>query len=149
MAPARRERRGRGRAAWQEGTVPPRILVVDDEPAVADLIEAVLVGEGYTVAVARDGAQGLMLARDWHPDLVLMDVRLPAVDGGTVIRKLKAEDGTAGIPIIAMSAGSNIRQQSTDLRDADGVLSKPFDIEGLLSQVDHQLARRQPEADDR
>ena len=49
-----------------------RILIVDDEPAVADLIEAVLVGEGYTVAIARDGAQGLMLARDWRPDLILI-----------------------------------------------------------------------------
>ncbi|MGD9713501.1 MAG: response regulator transcription factor, partial [Thermomicrobiales bacterium] len=59
-------------------TMPPRILVVDDEPSVADLIEAVLSGEGYTVAIARDGAQGLMLARDWSPDLILMDIMLPA-----------------------------------------------------------------------
>lgn len=128
--------------------MPPRILVVDDEPAVTDLIEAVLVGEGYTVAIARDGAQGLMLARDWNPDLVLMDVRLPAVDGGTVIRKLKGEAATADIPIIAMSAGSNIRQQSGDLVVADGALAKPFDIEALLAQVAFNLARRQPVADD-
>ena len=122
--------------------MPPRILVVEDERAVADLIETILVGEGYTVAVARDGAQGLMLARDWNPDLVLMDVMLPAVDGGTVIRRLKAEEATAGIPIIAMSAGKNIRQQTGELSTADAALAKPFDIETLLTQISFHLARR-------
>ena len=68
-----------------------RILIVEDEPAVADLIEAVLAGEGYTVAIARDGAEGLLLARDWRPDLILIDVMLPGVDGGTAIRRLKSE----------------------------------------------------------
>src|SRR6476469_3900313 len=89
-----------------------RILIVDDEPAVADLIEAVLVGEGYTVAIARDGAQGLLFAKGWSPDLILMDVMLPGVDGGTAIRRLKNDPATSDIPIVAMSAGRNIRQQS-------------------------------------
>ena len=122
--------------------MPPRILVVDDEPDVADLIEAVLKDEGYTVAIARDGAQGLMLARDWGPDLILMDVRLPVVDGGTIIRRLKSEPETAAIPIVAMSAGRTIREHSGELDEADGALAKPFDIEALLAQVAFQLARR-------
>ena len=122
--------------------MPPRILIVDDEPDVADLIEAVLKDEGYTVAIARDGAQGLMLARDWAPDLILMDVFLPGVDGGTVIRRLKAEPETAAIPIIAMSAGRNIREHSGEIDGADGALAKPFDIEALLAQVAFYLARR-------
>ena len=122
--------------------MPTRILIVDDEPAVADLIEAVLKEEGYTVAIARDGAQGLMLARDWNPDLILMDVMLPGVDGGTVIRRLKAAPETAAIPIIAMSAGRNIRQHTGELDDADGALAKPFDIDALLAQVAFHLARR-------
>lgn len=119
-----------------------RILIVDDEPSVADLIEVILREEGYVVAVARDGAQGLMLARDWRPDLILMDVMLPSVDGGTAIRRLKAEPATAGIPIVAMSAGRNLRQLTGDLEDADGALAKPFDIEALLAQVAFHLARR-------
>jgi CheY-like chemotaxis protein len=119
-----------------------RILIVDDEPAVADLIEAVLVGEGYTVAIARDGAQGLLLARDWRPDLILMDVMLPGVDGGTAIRRLKHDPATADIPIVAMSAGRNIRRQSDELNDADAALAKPFDIDALLAQVAFHLARR-------
>jgi CheY-like chemotaxis protein len=122
--------------------VPTRILIVDDEPAVADLIEAVLRQEGYTVAIARDGAQGLMLARDWNPDLILMDVMLPGVDGGTAIRRLKGDPETAEIPIVAMSAGRNIRRQSEDLSEADAALSKPFDIDALLAQVAFHLSRR-------
>ncbi len=125
--------------------MPTRILIVDDEPAAADLIEAVLKEEGYTVAIARDGAQGLMLARDWNPDLILMDVMLPGVDGGTVTRRLKNAPDTADIPIVAMSAGRNIRQQSDELTDADAALAKPFDIDALLAQVAFHLSRRRPD----
>ena len=127
--------------------MPSRILIVDDEPAVADLIEAVLVGEGYTVAIARDGAQGLLLARDWRPDLILMDVMLPGVDGGTAIRRLKSDPETAEIPIVAMSAGRTIRRQSEELSDADAALAKPFDIDALLAQVEFHLSRRRPDND--
>lgn len=133
-------------AASQELRVPSRILIVDDEPAVADLIEAVLVGEGYTVAIARDGAQGLLLARDWNPDLILMDVMLPGVDGGTAIRRLKSDPATAEIPIVAMSAGRTIRRQSDELSEADAALAKPFDIDALLAQVEFHLSRKRSDA---
>ncbi len=122
-----------------------RILIVDDESAVADLIEAVLVDEGYTVAIARDGIQGILLARDWKPDLVLMDVMLPGVDGTTAIRRLKNDPATADLPIVAMSAGRTIRRQSNELTDADAALSKPFDIEALLAQIEFLLSRRRNE----
>ena len=120
----------------------PRILIVDDEAAVADLIEAVLVSEGYVVAIARDGIQGILLARDWKPDLVLMDVMLPGVDGTTAIRRLKSDPATADLPIVAMSAGRTIRRQSNELTDADAALAKPFDIEALLAQIEFLLSRR-------
>ena len=87
-----------------------RILVVEDQQDVAELIQVVLRGEGHTVAIAKDGAQGLMLSRDWDPDLILMDIMLPAVDGSTAIRRLKADPETAEIPIVAMSAGRTIRR---------------------------------------
>jgi CheY-like chemotaxis protein len=131
--------------APEEGRVPRRILIVDDEPAVADLIEAVLLSEGYIVAIARDGAQGLLLAKEWSPDLILMDVMLPGVDGGTAIRRLKNDPTTSDIPIVAMSAGRNIRQQSDELTDADAALAKPFDIDALLAQVAFHLSRRRPD----
>jgi DNA-binding response OmpR family regulator len=122
-----------------------RVLIVDDEAAVADLIEAVLVQEGYTVAIARDGVQGILLARDWKPDLVLMDIMLPGLDGTTAIRRLKSDPATADLPIVAMSAGRTIRRQSNELADADAALAKPFDIDALLAQVEFLLSRRRAE----
>ena len=125
-----------------------RILVVEDDPGVAELIQVVLSGEGYTVALARDGAEGLLLARDWQPDLILLDLMLPKVDGGTIVRRLKAEPGTAEVPIVLMSAGRTIRSQTGQLQEADAALAKPFDIESLLTQVAFHLARRQaPDAE--
>jgi DNA-binding response OmpR family regulator len=128
-----------------DGRSSQRILIVDDEASVADLIEAVLVSEGYTVAIARDGVQGILLARDWKPDLVLMDVMLPGVDGTTAIRRLKSDPETAELPIVAMSAGRTIRRQSNELSDADAALAKPFDIEALLAQIEFLLSRRRTE----
>ena len=128
-----------------DGRSGQRILIVDDEASVADLIEAVLVSEGYTVAIARDGIQGILLARDWKPDLVLMDVMLPGIDGTTAIRRLKSDPETSDLPIVAMSAGRTIRRQSSELSDADAALAKPFDIEALLAQIEFLLSRRRAE----
>ena len=128
-----------------------RILVVEDDPGVAELVEVVLMGEGYSVALARDGADGLLLARDWKPDLILLDLSLPKLDGSAVVRLLKAEPETAEIPIVLMSAARTIRAQTDQLQEADAALSKPFDIEALLTQVAFHLPRRQapePELDD-
>ena len=100
----------------------------------------VLEGEGYTVAIAKDGAQGLMLSREWGPDLILMDIMLPGVDGGTLISRLRREPETAGLPIIAMSASRTLRDRSTEL-EADALLPKPFNIDALLVQVQFLLDR--------
>jgi DNA-binding response OmpR family regulator len=126
----------------REVAVSARILVVEDDAGVGEMIEVVLAGEGYTVARARDGAEGLLLARDWQPDLILLDLVLPILDGGTVVKRLKAEAATAEIPIVLMSAGRTIRSHTEELHDADAALAKPFDIESLLTQVAFHLARR-------
>jgi len=120
--------------------VPSRILVVEDQEDVAQLIDVVLKGEGYTVAIARDGAQGLMMSRDWDPDLILMDIMLPGVDGGTLISRLRREKETADLPIIAMSASRTLRDRTPEL-EADALLSKPFDVDALLVQVQFLLSR--------
>jgi len=123
-----------------------RILVVEDQQDVAELIQVVLRGEGHTVAIARDGAQGLMLSRDWDPDLILMDIMLPGVDGGTLISRLRQEPETSSLPIIAMSASRTLRDRSEEL-EADALLSKPFDVDALLVQVQFLLARGRVEAE--
>lgn len=122
--------------------MPPRILVVEDDANVADLIRAVLIEEGYLVAVARDGADGLQKAQDWHPDLILLDLRLPKLDGSELLKSLRELPGTAETPVVAMSASENIRQHTGELRAADAALSKPFDVDALLTQVAFHLARR-------
>ena len=121
-----------------------RILVVEDQHDVAELIQVVLRGEGHTVAIARDGAQGLMLSRDWKPDLILMDIMLPGVDGGTLISRLRQEPDTADLPIIAMSASRTLRDRTEELQ-ADALLSKPFDVDALLVQVQFLLSRGRAE----
>jgi CheY-like chemotaxis protein len=121
-----------------------RILVVEDQHDVAELIQVVLRGEGHTVAIARDGAQGLMLSRDWKPDLILMDIMLPGVDGGTLISRLRQEPNTADLPIIAMSASRTLRDRTEELQ-ADALLSKPFDVDALLVQVQFLLSRGRAE----
>ena len=123
-----------------------RILVVEDQEDVAQLIDVVLKGEGYTVAIARDGASGLMLARDWDPDLILMDIMLPGVDGGTLISRLRQEAETADLPIIAMSASRTLRDRTPEL-EADALLSKPFDVDALLVQVNFLLSRGRGDAE--
>jgi CheY-like chemotaxis protein len=126
--------------------VSSRILVVEDQDDVAQLIDVVLKGEGYTVAIARDGAQGLMMSRDWQPDLILMDIMLPGVDGGTLIARLRQEPETADLPIIAMSASRTLRDRTTEL-EADALLSKPFDVDALLVQVQFLLTRGRGDGD--
>jgi two-component system phosphate regulon response regulator PhoB len=90
------------------------------------------------------------LARDWQPDLILLDVDLPKVDGGTIVRKLRGEPATAEVPIVLMSAARTFRElnASDQLHGADAALVKPFDIEALLTQVAFYLARRAPSAEE-
>jgi CheY-like chemotaxis protein len=139
-----------GLAVWSrnedEHPLSSRILVVEDQPDVAQLIEVVLKGEGHTVAIAQDGAQGLMLSRDWKPDLILMDIMLPGVDGGTLIARLRQEPETADLPIIAMSASRTLRDRTDELQ-ADALLSKPFDVDALLVQVQFLLSRGRGDAE--
>ncbi len=119
-----------------------RILVVEDQRDLALGLRANLEVEGYDVDVAETGEDALRIAGERRPDVVILDVMLPGVDGGTAIRLLKAEPGTADIPIVAMSAGRNLRKHTGELDDADGALAKPFDIDALLAQVAFHLARR-------
>lgn len=121
-----------------EGLV-ARILIVEDDPAIRSLLVDTLEEVGHEMLVAADGQTGVALARDAHPDLVLMDLRLPVLDGATATRILKAERATSHIPIIAMSAAARLRADASDL-PADGTLEKPFDLDVLLGVVGGYLS---------
>lgn len=111
-----------------------RILIVEDDPAIQAFLVDVLGEAGHEMLVASDGQTGVTLARDAHPDLVLMDLRLPVLDGAAATRQLKAEGATADIPVIAMSAAARLRADAADL-PVDGTLEKPFDLDTLLGLV--------------
>jgi CheY-like chemotaxis protein len=111
-----------------------RVLVVEDDPIIRELIVEVLSDEGHAVIEAADGATGVELAKREHPNLILMDLMLPVLDGVSAIRQLKSLPQTQSIRTIAMSAGTNLRLRANEI-PADGTLAKPFDIDALLALV--------------
>ena len=118
-----------------------RILLVEDDPAIRRLLVELLAEEGYDVHTAGDGQAGVHAARAFRPDLILMDLMLPVLDGMEATRQLKADPATRDIPVIAISAGPNLRIHASDL-PADGVVAKPFDLDTLLAAITVQLRRR-------
>ncbi len=110
----------------------PRVLVVDDDPDILDAICDILGSEGYDVVRAKHGVEALEQVARQRPDLILLDLMMPVMDGATFARELRTRS-LAGIPIIVISAeGNPARAASVHARR---YLAKPFDIDVLLSQV--------------
>jgi len=122
---------------------PPKVLVVDDDPAILEICSDLLETEGYTVAVAPNGQQALNVMRGAHPDVVLMDIMMPVLDGITTCQQMHADPELAEIPVVLMSARTNLNLQNRDLAHAAALVAKPFDIDHLLDtiqQLIHQAA---------
>jgi two-component system response regulator MprA len=117
----------------------PRILVVDDDPRIASSLRRALVYEGYEVDTAGDGTEGLSKAREQPPDLVILDVMMPGLDGIEVCRRLRAEGDVAILMLTARDATS-ARVEGLD-SGADDYLVKPFAYEELLARVRALLRR--------
>ena len=113
-----------------------RILVVEDNALNYELAEAILERAGYAVMLAADGEAGLAAARRDRPDLILMDIELPRLDGLTATRTLKADPSTAAIPIIALTAYAMAGDEER-IRAAgcDDYATKPIDREALLAAI--------------
>jgi two-component system cell cycle response regulator len=113
-----------------------RILIVDDVPANARLLEAKLSAEYYQVASARDGFEALRMAHDWQPDLILLDVMMPGMDGFECCRKLKDDSATLHIPVVMVTALGEPAERLHGLESgADDFLTKPVDYETLMARV--------------
>jgi two-component system response regulator MprA len=119
---------------------PPRILVVDDDQNMLSLLRRGLSFAGYAVHLAADGDQALLMARDQPPDLVVLDVMLPGVDGVEVCRRLRADDPE--LPILMLTARDQVPDRVTGLRaGADDYVLKPFAFEELLARIQALLRR--------
>ncbi|MEX2238325.1 MAG: response regulator [Dehalococcoidia bacterium] len=117
------------------------VLVVEDDERIQRLVQIVLKGEGYKVRQATNGRQALDMINDEAPDLVLLDLMLPVLDGWALRERLKQKPATAAIPILVMSAVRNLPQTAREL-DVAGYLSKPFEIDDLIRSVRRQVDRR-------
>ena len=116
---------------------PPKIMVVDDEPAIRDLIVAVLEDEGYAVVAATNGRRALDLMLAERPDLVIMDIMMPEMDGREAYRRLRDLPEFARTPVVMMSAATSPDRLTPRV---DAFLSKPFDLDHLLHTVARVLA---------
>ncbi len=117
-----------------------RVLVADDDPVILRLIQVNLELEGYEVLLAHDGANAIEVATGEGPDLVILDIMMPRLDGYETCRRLKAQDSTRDIPVVFLSA----KAQQSDIEKGQeyGVaeyLTKPFDPNDLVEVVDRLL----------
>jgi two-component system KDP operon response regulator KdpE len=117
-----------------------RVLVVDDEPALLRTVAIMLRSRGYEVTTAVDGAGGLRAAGEAHPDLVVLDLGLPDLDGVEVVRRLRA---WTPVPVLVLSGRLDSRAKVAALdAGADDYVTKPFDVEELLARVRAVTRRR-------
>lgn len=114
-----------------------RILIVEDDPRNMKLARDVLQATGYVVLEALNGRDGLELARAEHPDLILMDIHLPLLDGRDAARLLRSEEGTRDIPLVALSASCMPDEVDSVLGSGwfDAFIAKPIDVRSFLAKV--------------
>jgi adenylate cyclase len=119
---------------------PPRILIVDDQPMNVDIFKARLAVQGYELLTATDGAEALAVARAHHPDLMLLDIMMPRIDGIEVCKRLKADPSLPFIPIIMVTARADSKDIVAGLdAGADEYLTKPVDQAALVARVKSML----------
>ena len=124
-----------------------RLLFVDDDAELRAIFRRTAERHGFTVLTGGDGAEGLDLARREKPDLVVLDVNMPEMDGRDVCKALKADDQTRAIPVLFLSARGDpfSRQLGLEL-GAEDFIEKPFDLDGLMRKVKYMLRKQETES---
>jgi len=123
----------------------PKILLVEDNEMNRDMLSRRLMRRGYEVVMGVNGREGIDLARSARPDLILMDMSLPEIDGWTATRTLKADPATAGIPVIALTAHATAQDREKTLEaGCDDFDTKPVDLARLLGKMEALLGGRAP-----
>ena len=120
----------------------PTVLVVEDDPVILRLLEVNFELEGFGVVLAHDGEEGIAAARSQRPDIIVSDIMMPKMSGIELVQALKADEATASIPIILLSA----KAQTGDLKSgmdagADDYVTKPFEPLDLVDRVNALLSR--------
>jgi DNA-binding response OmpR family regulator len=117
-----------------------RILIVDDEPLVIKLLATRLEASNYEVISAEDGREGLEKARSEKPDLVIVDLMLPGMNGYEICSQLKSDNVFSGIPVIVITGSTDKKDRKlAEEASADAYIIKPFDREVLLSKIEELL----------
>lgn len=123
-----------------------RVLLVEDNEANADMLSRRLLRQGFEVLLAGDGLQALELAGREHPDLILMDISLPKIDGWESTRRLKADPATADIPVVALTAHAMVADRQKCLEaGCDEFETKPIDLKRLLAKMHALIDARVPQ----
>jgi two-component system OmpR family response regulator len=122
------------------GTAEARLLVVDDEPNIVELLSASLRYAGFEIGVARSGTEALKVAREFRPDLVVLDVMMPGMDGFDVARRLRAEG--MHVPVLFLTARDSTEDKVSGLTlGGDDYVTKPFSLEELIARIRAVLRR--------
>jgi two-component system response regulator RpaA len=114
-----------------------RVLVIDDEPAIADVLRMLLEFRGHEVLTADDGSRGFATAQRQSPDVIVLDLMMPVMDGFAALEALRGDERTTEIPVVILSAlgSTDVRQRCHDL-GARAFLQKPYNPEDLLRAVE-------------
>ena len=126
----------------EQATATARVLVVEDDEAIADVLRRSLRAEGHEVQSAGDGAEALLAAERFSPDLVILDLGLPRLDGIEVLRRIRAD---SDVPVLILTARTETEDRVQGLDEgADDYLPKPFERDELLARIRALLRRRPP-----
>ncbi len=123
----------------------PVVLVVDDDKSIVDLLSRTLKQRGHTVMGAYDGREAMAAVARTKPDVILLDLRMPIMDGYAVLEELKTSEETMDIPVVIMSAYQIDRDRADVLALAAERVSKPFNVEEFVTRVEHVIAVEEPE----
>jgi DNA-binding response OmpR family regulator len=124
-----------------------KVLVAEDDPFTQELLVMELSDAGYEVAAAPDGKKALEMVRDWAPDLILLDIMMPELDGLSVLREIRSTERGASLPVILISARNAMDDKLTGLAEgANDYLTKPFDMREVLARVALQFRMKELEA---
>lgn len=120
----------------------PRILLIDDDPAISELVSVNLELAGYDVSYAQDGVKGQALALQLQPDLIMLDLMLPKVDGFTICQRLRRDERTADIPVLMLTALGQTQDKVEGFNaGADDYITKPFEVQEMLARIRALLRR--------